>query len=316
MVRYLIVITYSATCNGTLQTQTALDYYPYGKELRAYNSAAEKYKSTTNERDLETGYDYRYMRLYNHDVVRFNSIDPIAAAFPAWSGYHYVVGNPISHIDPFGMDTIRHATLRTVQVTAPRLIPRFRDRIVISEASMIDILDPLEHHFGGNLEGLELAAYAYSKIPQSELRGPYHQTTKALNQTFGTNLKSGKWYQGVKGFVKSSKGVLGKAGVVGMFLTGANAINEIKTDKWDAHTFVDVGFLVVGAGLAFGAITLSPAAVVGLGVYGVAHWAFNFDDDIDAVIGRNSPLVNAFYRQDPISTPPPSGYSVTVTDVH
>ncbi|MBK9459880.1 MAG: hypothetical protein IPN94_10715 [Sphingobacteriales bacterium] len=41
-------LTYSTTCNGTLQTQTALDYYPYGKELRAYNSAAEKYKSTTN----------------------------------------------------------------------------------------------------------------------------------------------------------------------------------------------------------------------------------------------------------------------------
>ena len=32
--------------NITLTTQTALDYYPYGKELRAYNSGGEKYKST------------------------------------------------------------------------------------------------------------------------------------------------------------------------------------------------------------------------------------------------------------------------------
>ena len=42
-------VTYASKCdngNITLTTQTALDYYPYGKELRAYNSGGEKYKST------------------------------------------------------------------------------------------------------------------------------------------------------------------------------------------------------------------------------------------------------------------------------
>ena len=45
-------LTYSTKCVAgvvSLTTNTALDYYPYGKELRAYNSAAEKYKSTHNE---------------------------------------------------------------------------------------------------------------------------------------------------------------------------------------------------------------------------------------------------------------------------
>ena len=94
---------YSTTCNGTLQTQTALDYYPYGKELRSYNSSAEKYKSTHNERDLETGYDYRNARSSSSDAVRFNSIDPLAAQYPSWSGYSYVMGNPVRVIDPTGL---------------------------------------------------------------------------------------------------------------------------------------------------------------------------------------------------------------------
>ena len=103
-------LTYSATCNGTLQTQTALDYYPYGKELRAYNSAAEKYKSTHNERDLETGYDYRNARSSTSDAVRFNTIDPLAAQYPSWSGYSYVMGNPVRVIDPTGLTAYAYNT--------------------------------------------------------------------------------------------------------------------------------------------------------------------------------------------------------------
>ena len=254
------------------------------------------------------------MRLYDHNVVRFNTLDPIAAAFPMWSGYNYVVANPIRHIDPFGLDTTWHKNLPTVSVTASRLIPRIRDRIVINEASMVDALDPIEHHYGGSTGAFDLALYSYSKIPQSELRPAYYQTVKALNNTFGTTLKAGKWYQGVKGFVKSSDKVMGKVGLFGMALTGLNMIKEYKDDTWDAHTFVDAGFLILGAGVATGLITLSPVAVVGIGIYGVAHWALNFDDNIDAVIGRESPLVNSFYRQDPIATPSPPGYSVTVTN--
>ena len=96
--------TYSTTCNGALQTQTALDYYPYGKELRAYNSAAEKYKSTHNERDLETGYENMGARLYDSDVSRFLSLDALAMQYPSVSSYVYVAGNPILFTDPTGKE--------------------------------------------------------------------------------------------------------------------------------------------------------------------------------------------------------------------
>ena len=88
-----------------LTTQTALDYYPYGKELRAYNTAGEKYKSTYNERDQETNYDFRNARSSTADVVRFNSVDAMASKYPSLSGYSYVGGNPVRFVDTSGEDT-------------------------------------------------------------------------------------------------------------------------------------------------------------------------------------------------------------------
>jgi RHS repeat-associated protein len=82
----------------------AADYYPYGKILRSFESSSsqEKYLTTQHERDRETGFDYRGARYYDSDVARFLSLDPLASQYPAWSDYNYVMGNPISLIDPDG----------------------------------------------------------------------------------------------------------------------------------------------------------------------------------------------------------------------
>lgn len=79
------------------------DYYPYGKVLREFvNGEQERYLTTQHERDAETGLDYRGARYYDSDIARFLSLDPLATEFPAWSAYNYVVGNPVSLIDPSG----------------------------------------------------------------------------------------------------------------------------------------------------------------------------------------------------------------------
>ena len=81
----------------------AMDYYSYGKILREYdNGAGDRYLTTQHERDKETGLDYRGARYYDSDVARFLSTDPWADQYPAWSTYNYVMGNPISLIDPTG----------------------------------------------------------------------------------------------------------------------------------------------------------------------------------------------------------------------
>ncbi len=100
-------VTYSSQYdNGTkLTVEQALDYYPYGKILRHYSpNGLEKYVTTQHERDLETGLDYRGARFYDSDVARFLSLDPLASEFPAWSDYNYVLGNPVTYIDPDGRE--------------------------------------------------------------------------------------------------------------------------------------------------------------------------------------------------------------------
>lgn len=91
------------TCIIENTIEYTADYYPYGKILRQYtNGPVEKFLTTHHERDLETGLDYRGARFYDSDVARFLSLDPLAADYSSFSDYAYVLGNPISLIDPTG----------------------------------------------------------------------------------------------------------------------------------------------------------------------------------------------------------------------
>ena len=93
--------------NGIIEyaIKGVFDYYPYGKTLRQYNIADEKYLSTQHERDAETGFDYRGARFYDADVARFLSLDPHASNYSSTSDYVYILGNPISFVDSDGKDT-------------------------------------------------------------------------------------------------------------------------------------------------------------------------------------------------------------------
>jgi RHS repeat-associated protein len=67
------------------------------------NGEEEKFLTTHHERDQETDLDYRGARFYDSDIGRFLSLDPLAHEFPSWSDYNYVLGNPITLIDPSGL---------------------------------------------------------------------------------------------------------------------------------------------------------------------------------------------------------------------
>jgi RHS repeat-associated protein len=98
-----------------------MDYFPYGKILREFIKTPEKYVTTGHERDTEIGLDYRGARFYDSDVARFLSLDPLAAQFPEWSDYNYVLGNPMMFIDPDGKAPkpyyIRSSYKQTVSAT-------------------------------------------------------------------------------------------------------------------------------------------------------------------------------------------------------
>ena len=84
------------------ELEYAADYYPYGKILREFNPEAEKFLTTHHERDTETGLDYRGARYFDSDVPHFLSLDPNQMDFASWSPYNYVLGNPVTFIDPDG----------------------------------------------------------------------------------------------------------------------------------------------------------------------------------------------------------------------
>ncbi|MEM6965148.1 MAG: RHS repeat-associated core domain-containing protein [Bacteroidota bacterium] len=102
-------VNYYYNCSGDNEgyiLESVLNYYPYGKILEEYIpfGPSEKYLTTHHERDLESGLDYRGARMYDSDVGRFLSLDPLADEPQniSWSPFAYVWDNPISNIDPDG----------------------------------------------------------------------------------------------------------------------------------------------------------------------------------------------------------------------
>jgi RHS repeat-associated protein len=122
------------TCRVQHEVLAVIDYYPYGKALRSWTTDPQRWQSTGNERDQESGWDFRGARLYDASYGRFLSTDPMAMNFAGWSPYNYVLGNPIGLTDvsglspegggesgfsaPVGSDGIPHTRLGTVHITA------------------------------------------------------------------------------------------------------------------------------------------------------------------------------------------------------
>src|SRR6185437_11637898 len=95
------------------------DYLPFGEEIAANTGGRDStfgtqdfvnQKFTGQERDSETGLDFFQARYFSAALGRFNSPDPGNAAASlfnpqSWNGYSYVANNPLTLIDPTGMDT-------------------------------------------------------------------------------------------------------------------------------------------------------------------------------------------------------------------
>jgi RHS repeat-associated protein len=88
-----------------------LDYFPYG-ELNSTNSGITTHEFTGDERDAESGLDHTQFRQYSSSMARWMTPDPagLAAANPgypqSWNRYAYVLNNPLSLVDPFGLSCI------------------------------------------------------------------------------------------------------------------------------------------------------------------------------------------------------------------
>lgn len=103
---------------GSLANTKRHDYLPFGEELLAagrattpgygaYDGARQKF--TNQERDDETGLDFFSARYYSPTLGRFTGVDALTASASviepqSWNRYAYCLGNPLSFVDPSGLD--------------------------------------------------------------------------------------------------------------------------------------------------------------------------------------------------------------------
>ena len=97
------------------------DYYPFGKRIPVTNSVAEPVEATTQsatspDRWLFSSKESQSFlnasiplldfgaRMYNPVIARWTASDPLSEKYYGISPYAYCLGNPISIIDPNGMD--------------------------------------------------------------------------------------------------------------------------------------------------------------------------------------------------------------------
>ena len=89
--------------------QKAYDYYPFGMQLRTYQPGdPATFTFTGKQLDQDGGLDWYYFgaRFYDPEVGRFLGVDPHADSYLSLTPYHYVANNPLTYIDPTGMDTL------------------------------------------------------------------------------------------------------------------------------------------------------------------------------------------------------------------
>jgi RHS repeat-associated protein len=108
--------------SASLATTVRHDYLPFGEELLAtvggrttalgYSGDTTRQKFTGKERDNETGLDFFEARYYGSNMGHFTSPDPGGLLtqnqeYPqSWNLYEYVHNNPLTNIDPTGLDCV------------------------------------------------------------------------------------------------------------------------------------------------------------------------------------------------------------------
>jgi RHS repeat-associated protein len=121
------------------QIESTSDYYPFGGPLpnKGYSSGY-KYGFNGMEKDDEvngSGNSYDFgERLYNPQLGRFLSTDPLESKYPEISPYHGLLNNPILYLDPTGGENAIYVYIAPYYTVQGKKVPMSRDiRIDIME---------------------------------------------------------------------------------------------------------------------------------------------------------------------------------------
>jgi RHS repeat-associated protein len=109
----LAVVSDKKKADGTADVKAVYDYYPFGMQMpsRSFNSEDYRFGFNGKEKDPEglggsgTTYDYGF-RIYNPNIAKFLSIDPLYKTYPYYSSYQYAGNSPVAFIDLDGLERV------------------------------------------------------------------------------------------------------------------------------------------------------------------------------------------------------------------
>jgi RHS repeat-associated protein len=108
-------VVFTAHSDGKPETNQITNYDPFGfvtQQSNWYATGAFKNKYLYNGKELQDDqlagvkvdwYDYG-ARMYDPELGRWHSVDPMAEKSRRWSPYNYCIDNPMRFIDPDGME--------------------------------------------------------------------------------------------------------------------------------------------------------------------------------------------------------------------
>ncbi|MDD3876012.1 MAG: OmpA family protein [Bacteroidales bacterium] len=136
--------------NKEADVTSVSDYYPFGMLAPARHWQSESYRFAFNgkERDNEgmggggSTFDYGF-RIYNGQIGRFLSVDPLTKSYPWYTPYQFAGNKPIWAIDLDGLEEFEvtrpsYFGINYVQITSFKGIKSFVDGIGLGGVDYID----------------------------------------------------------------------------------------------------------------------------------------------------------------------------------
>ena len=177
-------------------SQTA-DYMPFGVEhfgntysLDSLNKQNFTYSNKEKQDDFGISSSYFGARNYNSTIGRWNGTDSRSEKYFSWSPYNYVLGNPLSNIDPQG-DTVRIANGENGFINYSAGMKYEGENSFVSKiVSMLNVMNNTESgsEVLNTLVGSENSFDVINENPKVEGAG----ASFSRNQSGGGTLKMGK----------------------------------------------------------------------------------------------------------------------------
>jgi RHS repeat-associated protein len=121
------------------------DYYPFGLEMkgRSFTDTTFNYRYGFNGKEKDnfnaTVYDYGF-RIYNPEIAKFLSVDPLTATYPELTPYQFASNTPVQAIDLDGLERLDMTdvsnTSRTAKITIVKSVNIVTAGLVTELASL------------------------------------------------------------------------------------------------------------------------------------------------------------------------------------